>query len=200
MDAPDFFQRDFDCNNLHWVAYWLNVLLMHGFITVRHLFVQLVIAMVCYLLMMRVSDWASFPALSTFASVMMYISKGKVYNFCRGKCMYGTGYRDREQKVEIISVELMPPNDISEADKATVVVSKESWLSKVLQPGVILDISHGDGVLWDAQLEVQDLQVPTTDGKSKYQTLQPGPHGYSPIHTRPCTCKNGYACSCKLLL
>ena len=74
MDAPDFFQRDFDCNNLHWVAYWLNVLLMHGFITVRHLFVQLVIAMVCYLLMMRVSDWASFPALSTFASVMMYIS------------------------------------------------------------------------------------------------------------------------------
>ena len=160
---------------MSWVAYWLNILLQQRLLTIKHVLVQAIIAMIYLLLMPQMSNWLCLPALKTFACILSYISKGKVYLFTCGKSMYGKG-RLNESRVEIVNIDLMPPNNLAEPDCAALHLSMKPWLQRVLQPGTLLSLDSSsssmklsigdDEIDWDwndATFEVKELFIPNSN-------------------------------------
>ena len=144
-DAGDLIDRDFDCRKMSWVAYWFNLCIQSNLITIKHVLVQVIVYVIYLLLMPRFRNWSSLPALRTFASVLHYISKGKVYCFTRGKAFFGKGSAD-QTRVQIVRLEYD-----SDADHATLYLVHKKWLQRALPVGTTLSIfpSPSDEVDWD---------------------------------------------------
>ena len=161
-DSADLVDRDFDCSKMSWVAYWLNLVLQERLISMKHVLVQAIIAMLYFLLMPRFYEWSSLPALSTFASILLYISKGKVYHLTRGKGMFGKG-NEKESIVQIVKIDFTPSAEGLGMDFATLHVTRKPWLQKVLRAGTILlvDPKLKSGLDWgEATFEVESLTMP----------------------------------------